>query len=68
MQIAYIFCYTLAYLPYLYNVGVSIEKKPAPSDHEFKLKFCRLKVRDTPYFVSEEKFNYIIFILTKYIQ
>ena len=26
---------SLLYLSYLYNVGVPIEKKPAPADHEF---------------------------------
>ena len=43
MQIAYIFCYTLAYLPYLYNAWVPIEKNP-PGDQEFNLKLCRSNV------------------------
>ena len=45
MQIAYVFCYTLAYLSYLYNVEVPIEKNPAPGDHEFNLKFYRSNVK-----------------------
>ena len=44
MQIAYILCYTLAYLSYLYNVGVPIEKKTRPGDLEFNLKICRSNV------------------------
>ena len=32
MQIAYIFCYTLAYLAYLNNPRVSLEKKPASGE------------------------------------
>ena len=38
----YMFCYTLAYLSYFYNVGVPIEKKP--SDHEYNLKLFRSNV------------------------
>ena len=40
MHIFYIFCYTLAYLSYLNNMWVPIEKKPAPVDYELKL--CQL--------------------------
>ena len=38
MAIAYIFCYTSAYLSYPIKMGVSKEKKPAPGDYEFNLK------------------------------
>ena len=44
MQIAYIFCYTLAYLSYFNNVGVPIEKKPNPGDNQFNFKLCRSNV------------------------
>ena len=38
MQIAYFYCYTLPYLPYLYNVGVPIEKKrPRRSKIQFEI-------------------------------
>jgi hypothetical protein len=36
----YIFCYILAYLSYLNNMWVPIEKKPATSEHEISLKCC----------------------------
>ena len=42
--IAYIFCYALAYLSYLYNVVFSIEKKHASSDYELNLKLYRSNV------------------------
>ena len=42
--IAYIYGYTLAYLSYLYNVGVPVERKPAPGDHEFNLN-CQMSQR-----------------------
>ena len=49
MQIAYIFCYILAYHSYFYYVGVSIEKKITPGDREsiwncVGQMLCRLNV------------------------
>ena len=41
MKIADIFCYRLAFLSYIYNIEVPIQKKPTPGDHEFNLKICR---------------------------
>ena len=55
MQIAYIFCYTLAYFPYLYYVGVPIENKPAPGDHEFNLKLCRSNVSIECHYVEVKR-------------
>ena len=43
IQIAYIFSYILAYLFYLYNVGVQIEKKSIPGDQiEIMAVKCRV--------------------------
>ena len=39
MQIAYIFFYTIAYPYNLNTLGVPIEQKPAPGDHEFQFKY-----------------------------
>ena len=40
MQIAYIFITNVHTPIYINNVEFSIEKKPAPNNHKFILKFC----------------------------
>ena len=53
------FFYTLPYLSYLYNVGVPIEKKPAPGDHILNSELCRsnvvsIKCRNTFFFYPSQ--------------